>query len=188
MPKNLITLDEYKAYKGLTNPTQDATISTLITSVSKLVKKYCECSFVDYVQDEKIEHFNGGTEFLILKETPIIEILSIEYSTDYGNTSVELTEDVDWTLYTDYVYSTLATGFKKQLKGYQVTYLAGYEELPEDLKLACFDLVTYYLQNDGAVHSTKAPGTNSVQIEYISTTSLPAHIRRVLDLYKSDFA
>lgn len=188
MPQNLITLDEYKAYKGLTSPTQDAVIEILITSVSKLVKKYCECSFVDYVQNEKIEYFNGGTEFLILKETPIIEILSVEYSTDYGNTTVELEEDVDWTLHEGYVYATLSTGFKKQLKGYTVTYLAGYEELPEDLKLACFDLVTYYLQNDSAVHSTKAPGTNSVQIEYISTTSLPAHIRRVLDLYKSDFA
>jgi len=26
-----------------------------------------------------------------------------------------------------------------------------------------------------------------VQIEYISTTSLPAHIRRVLDLYVADY-
>jgi len=26
-----------------------------------------------------------------------------------------------------------------------------------------------------------------VQIEYISTTSLPAHIRRVLDLHRADY-
>jgi hypothetical protein len=59
--------------------------------------------------------------------------------------------------------------------------------VPADLKLAVLDLVTYYRKNDGAIHSTKAPGTNSVQIEYVSTASLPAHIRRVLDMYVADY-
>ena len=68
-----------------------------------------------------------------------------------------------------------------------MVYIAGYEDVPPDVALAVMDLVTYYRQNDGAIHSTKAPGTNNVQIEYISTTSLPAHIRRVLDLYVADY-
>lgn len=68
-----------------------------------------------------------------------------------------------------------------------MSYTCGYETLPEDLKLAAFDLVTYYRKNDGAIHSPKAPGSNSVQIEYISTASLPAHIRRILDLYVADY-
>ena len=53
--------------------------------------------------------------------------------------------------------------------------------------MAVLDLVTYYRRHDAAIHSSKNPGSNTVQIEYISTTSLPAHIRRVLDLYKADY-
>jgi hypothetical protein len=78
-------------------------------------------------------------------------------------------------------------GFVYAINGYTVTYTAGYAVIPEDLKLAVMDLVTYYRKNDAAIHSTKAPGTNAVQIEYISTTTLPAHIRRVLDLYVADY-
>jgi hypothetical protein len=77
--------------------------------------------------------------------------------------------------------------FTWSVNGYKVVYTAGYETLPEDLKLAVLDLVTYYLKNDAAIHSAKAPGTNSVQIEYISTTNLPAHIKRVLDLYTMNY-
>ena len=45
------------------------------------------------------------------------------------------------------------------------------------------DLINYYVRNDSAIHSQKAVGANAVQIEYITSTSLPAHIKRVLDQY-----
>lgn len=187
MGANLITREEYKAYKNISSPNQDTEIDALLAPVSEFVKRYCACTFVDYLNDAKTEYFNGGYEFLILKETPVVAVNSVEYSSDFGQTYSEIVEFVDWVLDGDLIIATAADGFKKQLRGYKVTYTAGYESIPEDLKLAVFDLLTYYRQNDSAVKSTKAPGTNSVQIEYISTTSLPAHIRRVLDLYKSDF-
>jgi hypothetical protein len=59
--------------------------------------------------------------------------------------------------------------------------------MPEDLKLAVLDLVTYYVKNDMAVHSPKSPGTNTVQIEYITKNTLPAHIARVLDQYTANY-
>ena len=79
------------------------------------------------------------------------------------------------------------TKFAKAINGYKVTYYAGYATIPEDLKIAVLDLVTYYLKNDGSVHSPKAPGTNSVQIEYITSTALPAHIARILNIYKASW-
>ena len=63
-----------------------------------------------------------------------------------------------------------------------------FELTPEDLKVACMDLLTYYKDNEASVKSTKAAGTNSTQIEYIQSNSLPAHIRRVFDLYQQDYA
>lgn len=184
----LITAQEYKAYAGISSPNHDTEINSLIPKVSQLVKTYCKSTLVDYVNDPKVEHLNGGYGSLILSESPVIAVSSVELSIDYGITYVPLTEFVDYVVDQCYVVATNPSGFSHKLRGYRVTYTAGFEEVPADLKLAVFDLLTYYRKNDGAIHSPKAPGTNSVQIEYISTTSLPAHIRRVLDLYRGDHA
>lgn len=189
---DLITLEEYKAYAGISSTNQDSEIEVIIPIVSKFVKTYCRSGLVDYVNDAKIEYFNGGNPEILLSEYPIISVLGVEYSEDYGQTTTDLVEYTDFVLDLENnkilplpVSSTdNPTVFPKLINGYKVSYYAGYETLPEDLKVAVFDLVTYYLKNDGSVHSPKAPGTNSVQIEYITSTSLPAHIARVLNLYK----
>lgn len=188
MSTDLITRQEYKTYAGINvNPNADAEIDLLIPRISNLIKTYCKRTFVDYVSDAKTEYFNGGLDTLLLEETPVVEIVSFEYSADYGQTYTELTEFVDWVLDNDSIVSINPTGFPKVLRGYKVSYKAGFVTIPSDLQLAVFDLITYYRRNDSAIHSTKAPGTNSVQVEYITTTSLPAHIKRVLDLYRADF-
>lgn len=189
---DLITLEEYKAYAGISSTNQDSEIEVIIPIVSKFVKTYCRSGLVDFVNDAKIEYFNGGNPEILLSEYPIISVLGVEYSEDYGQTTTDLVEYTDFVLDLENnkilplpVSSTdNLTVFPKLINGYKVSYYAGYETLPEDLKVAVFDLVTYYLKNDGSVHSPKAPGTNSVQIEYITSTALPAHIARILNLYK----
>lgn len=187
MATNLVTKQEYKAYASLTNPNHDAEIDSLIPKVSAFVKNYCKRTFNDYVDEVKVEYFTGPSAEFILAETPVVQILSFEYSSDYGQNYTPLTEFVDWVQDGDEIVSVNSTGFARQLRGYRVSYLAGYEVLPDDLKLAVFDLLTYYRRNDAAVHSSKAPSTGAVQIEYISSTGLPAHIRRILDLYRADY-
>lgn len=191
MAKDLVTKNEYKNYAGISSQNQDDIIDTLIPKISALVKTYCKQSFIDYYGDPKSETFNGGTQSLILKEYPVRNIYSVEYSLDYGQTYDIMVDYQDFIPnYQDgSVDSTDSiNGFIYRQNGYIVTYSAGYEATPEDVKLAVFDLITYYMQNDGAIHSNKAPGTNTVQIEYISTTRLPAHIKRVLDQYVLDYA
>jgi hypothetical protein len=189
MALDLITKAEYKAYAGISSNNHDTEIDALIPKVSALVKEYCRRKFIDFVDEARTDQFNGGTATFILPETPVIQIQSVGYSTDYGQTYTDLVEYTDWVLDQGmYIVAINPNGFEPRLKGYRVTYTAGYETVPADLKLAVMDLVTYYRQNDGAVHSTKAPGTNAVQIEYISTTTLPAHIRRVLDMHKADYS
>lgn len=187
MGTSLITLADYKTYKNLSTPNHDAEINNLIPKVSDLIKNYCKRTFVDYVNTAKVEYYNGGVEAFVLKESPVISVTTVEYSSDYGNTYSNIPEFYSWVLDDDCIVSTSNDGFVKRLRGYKITYKAGYVNIPEDLKLAALDLISYYRQNDAAVHSTKAPGTNSVQIEYISTTTLPAHIRRILDLYRADY-
>lgn len=188
MGLNLVSRTEYKEYTGINNPNTDNEIDLLIAKVSQLVKTYCRQSFIDYYDDPKSELSNGGNSFIYLKEHPIVNIISVEFSGDFGRTYTELTEYEGWA-YEPHNFGIRSTSsiFPERSNGYKITYTSGYEEVPGDLKLAVMDLITYYRKNDGAVHSPKAPGTNSVQIEYISTTTLPAHIRRVLDQYVADY-
>jgi hypothetical protein len=185
---NLVTKAEYKTYAGISSPNQDAEIDSLIPKVSQLVKTYCRTSFVDNVDEAKIEVFKGGEFTLYLKEFPVIAIASVEYSADYGQNYTSLIEYTDW-VFDSNITAVISpiVAFPAAINGYRISYTCGYEVLPEDLKLAVLDLVTYYRKNDTAIHSSKAPGTNSVQIEYVSTTTLPAHIRRILDQYIVDF-
>lgn len=187
MGLDLVTLEEYKTYAGISSTNQDTAIEAIIPKASALVKNYCRTTFIDYVNDAKVETSNGGSTTIYLKEYPVLSITGVEYSEDYGQTYTDLVE------FTDYVFDVeniaikalpVDTEFPNLINGYKVSYYAGYETLPDDLKVAVLDLVTYYLKNDSSVHSPKAPGTNSVQIEYITSTSLPAHIARVLNLYR----
>ena len=189
MGLSLVTKEEYKSYVGINSTNSDDVIDAIIPKVSNYVKTYCRRTFIDYVDDYKVEATNAGYgSAIVLKEYPLLSVSSVDYSEDYGQTYTSLVE------FTDYIVDleegnivSLSDDFPKVLNGYQITYTAGYEELPEDLKLAILDLITYYIKNDMAVHSPKAPGTNSVQVEYITSSALPAHIRRVLDLYKASW-
>lgn len=187
MANNLITLAEYKAYMGINSTNQDAAVTAIIPQVSQLVKNICRRTFLDYVDDYKVDLFRTSVNNrLMLKETPVLTAASVEFSDDYGSTYTTLTEFTDYVLDVDgdaieLISSPYVTYSK--INAFKVTYSAGYEELPVDLKLAVADLVLYYNRNDAAIHTQKPVGSNSVVIEYITKTTLPAHIRRVLDLH-----
>jgi hypothetical protein len=89
----------------------------------------------------------------------------------------------------DRIHSISSAEFTNKINGYKITYTAGYAlaDLPADLKQAALDLVIYYMRNDMSVKSNKAPGTNSVQIEYVTTSNMPAHIARILNQYRTDW-
>jgi len=203
----LVTKAEYKAYQGITSTTSDALIDALIPKVSELVKNTCRRTFIDYVDDAKIQYSEGGTDSISLDEFPIIAVSSVEYSTDYGNTYTTLTEFTNYAVskatdslrpilmttpplevygYTPYGTKTNPI-FPYAINGYKITYNAGYEVLPEDLKLAVLDIVAYYVKNDSAVHTHVSGNPNTMQVEYIKNTQFPAHIRRILELYSANY-
>ena len=190
MGANLITIQEYKALAGIASTTQDAAINSLIPKVSTLIKGVCRRSFVDYVDEVKTEVFKGG-EMLPLAEYPVISLSAVEHSSDYGATYTELVE------YTDYVLDVETecivpippvTSFPRGINAYKVSYYAGFEVLPEDLKLAVADTISFYLKNDGSVHVSNMNKSSSVQVEYVSSSNLPSHIQRVLELYKANYS
>lgn len=188
---DLVTLAEYKAYAGINSSNSDALLNNIIPKVSQFVKTYCRTTFVDHVYDPKVEVFkasNAGK--LLLSELPLISVASLKFSDDYGKTYTDLTE------FSDYVIDKETNSLEligatlqaySRVNAFKVSYTAGYDELPEDLKLGIYDLISYYKQHDVSVHSPKNIGSNTVQIEYILTAQLPAHIRRVLTLYSANY-
>lgn len=188
MATDLVTLAEYKAYAGITSDKQDTVIKAIIPKASALVKSTCRRSFVDYVNDAKTDVFASGSDRVYLKEFPVLSVSSVEYSADYGVTYTALTENVDYVLNAEEgaIYFLAWETTPQLLNGYRVTYTAGFESLPEDIKVATLDLVTYYLKNDMSVKSQRDAGSNTVQIEYITKNTLPSHIQRVLDIYLAD--
>jgi len=191
MTQNLITVAEYKSYSGISSTNQDAQITALIPKVSELVKNICRRTFVDYVDDFKTETKRSLTNNqFFARETPVISVSAVEFSDDFGKTYSTLVE------YQDYVVDTEAGAVEviaypyvdySRVNAFRVTYNAGYETIPQDLKMAILDLVQYYLRNDSAVHSHGSVSPNTTQIEYISSTNLPAHIKRILDLYTESY-
>lgn len=206
----LVTRVEYKSYAGISSTSMDTAIDVLVPKISELVKSICRRTFIDYINDVKVEYSEGGTRSIELVETPVIQIVSVEFSEDYGRTYDSLTEYTDYALskatnsikpiasafdLMSFSNSSINVGstppygsrntptFKEAVNGYRITYTGGYEAIPEDLKIATLDLVSYYLKNDSAVHTHKLAQPNTMQVEYISSTNLPAHIKRVLDLY-----
>jgi len=187
MATNLVTKAEYKAYLGITSVNSDTEIDFLIPKVSDLVKTYCRRTFIDFYDEAKTEVFDGGFKQIILKETPVVTVNSVAYSADYGKTYTNLVKFTDYVVRDDYVLSLNPNGFTQQINGYKVTYFAGYETVPADLKLAVLDLVEYYSKNNGAVHSTRDITPNTTQISYVASSNFPASIKRVLDQYMADF-
>lgn len=185
---DLITLEEYKAYAGISSPNNDSEILILIPKIGIIIRNYTGRALIDYYNTIKQETSDGDVPYILVQEMPIREIVAVEYSTDFGNTYTPLDQFTDFVYKADLgaIVPTNKSGFPYSLNGYRVSYTGGYSEAPGDLKLAAMDLVTYYRKSDMSVKSTRSPGANTTQIEYILSAVLPAHIRRVLDSYRLD--
>ena len=191
---NLLTIEEYKAAKGITGTTDDAKITPLLASVSQLVRTYCNRDFTSYYGTDKTEYFTIKWEedAVQLSETPIVSITSVAEREAITESYVALTTS-DYYLDTDtdsiYRINTDGTGYKAYKKGpasVRVLYKAGYSATPTDLKLALVDLLTYYLKEE--YKQARAIGSINVQNQVTSTQTnsadFPDHIKRVLDLYR----
>ena len=89
----------------------------------------------------------------------------------------------------DIVRRTTATGdkaFPMGPKAVKVVYRSGYSSTPEDLKLACFDLVKYYLKDERKERLSIAGASiqNPVSTTLRENIGFPDHIKRILDFYK----
>ena len=192
---NLVTVEEYKEAEGITSVKEDLRLTTLVESVSQLVKTYCGNSIVDFYSSDKNEAFNidWNTSLIQLTESPIVNVNSVEERDDMSSSYTTLVEGEDYYVdtATDSIYRTTSTGQAKSWRkgpgAVTVAYNAGYSEVPADLKLAVFDLITYYLKDEHKERRTLQGATvqNQSSTTQRNNVAFPDHIKRVLDLYKN---
>jgi hypothetical protein len=190
---DLVTLAEYKEAEGISSPKEDLRLATIVPAVSQLVKTYCGNSLIDYYSTNKIETFSvdWDTHVIQLTESPTNTIVSVE-KRDSVSESYSTVPTTDYYLdtATDSVLYVTGSTYKNWPKGagsVKVTYTAGYSACPADLKLAVFDLITYYLKDEHKERRTLAGATiqNQGSTSLRDSVAFPDHIKRVLDLYKN---
>ena len=198
---DLVTLQQYKDFAGLQGVQNDARINVIIDQVSQLVKSYCSTSIIDFAATNKTEYFtlkDDLVDTIILEESPIIAVVSVQERTGQADPYVTLiTENSDNSGKYEYVVNddsdsitrTSDSSTKYWPKGHKtvkVIYKAGYVSTPEDLKLAIFDLIKYYLKDERKERMSIAGATveNAVSSSLSGNIGFPDHIKRILDMYK----
>ena len=190
---DLVTLAEYKEAEGISSPKEDLRLATLVPAVSQLVKTYCANSIIDHYSTNKVEVFsiNWDTYLVQLTESPVNAIVSVQ-KRDSVTESYSTVPTTDYYLdaATDSVLYVTGSSYRNWPRGagaVKVTYTAGYASTPKDLKLAVFDLITYYLKDEHKERRTLGGASiqNQGSTSLRDSVAFPDHIKRVLDLYKN---
>jgi hypothetical protein len=185
---NLITIDIYKQAKAITSAKDDQRLDLIVSSVSQLVKTYCNNSFTDFVTSPLDEYFSPEwSESLVqVSESPLIAVSEVSDRTSVGEDYILLEVDVDYVvnLKTDTV-KRLGQSWPVGVDAVKVTYTAGYASTPADLLLALVDLVSYYYKEEHKMSRVSGSSTMRNPAGTLEgNVGFPDHIKRVLDLYR----
>ena len=192
---NLCTKSEYKAYKKIEHAKDDSQIDVLITSVSELVKTYCGSTLIDYYGSNKTEIFDildTDTSEIFLTESPLVSVSSVQERDSISSSYNTLTANTDYYVDTEHDRIFRIDGdisSKASSRGFasvQIVYRAGYSSTPQDLRLAIYDLITYYLKEEYKGRKSLAGATlqNETATSIKDDIGFPDHIKRVLDMYR----
>lgn len=193
MAKKLVTVSEFKTYKNINHSEEDNKIDSIIVGASALVKSYCSRSFIDYVTTDKIEYHDASIDTeIFLEELPIISITSVETTLDGGVTYTALDSaeqeyffDSELGMLTPGNGIAFSTGAAYSIQNLRVIYKGGYEEIPDDLKIATLDLVEYYRSEEYTPRkSFQDMSLENLGFRETGGSTMPSHIKRVLELYR----
>lgn len=187
----LVDLDVYKTSKGITKSEDDAQLGLLLEQVSAFVKEYTGRSFIDNWSVEKEELFDGASHSsLFLTELPIRVIKSVSISYDGGLSFEEIEKYTQYfvnqaqgTIFSGRPSKPVAPGAIRGIENVKVVYTGGFKKTPADLQRAVIDLISYFYDEE-YVLSKQLKDMSIQNLNVGSSTKLPPHIKRTLDLYR----
>jgi|TARA_R110002110_G_scaffold22013_6_gene86286 hypothetical protein len=192
---DLVTRDQYKSYKGIEHFKDDVKIDSLLSPISTLVKTYCGTSFIDHYSSAKTEIFDisdAQTAELFLTESPLNSVTSVQERDGIASDYITLVNNTDYYIDTEHdrLYridgDTSSKSWAKGFASIRVVYTAGYSTTPQDLRLAIYDLITYYLKEEYKGRKSLAGATiqNETSTTIREDIGFPDHIKRILDMYR----
>lgn len=187
----ILTLTEYKSFEALTKDDQDGKYNLLISAASNLIKTYLGSIFAPPVSPiEEYITVDYDTDRIWPKYWPISSLISVEEKPRYSHDSTVwymLTAGADYELDGDSIVRIPRPGgFGTWRSGsVKIVYTGGFTEAdaPNELKLACIELVNYY-RDKGFLPNRSLQGATIITAG-AGVPELPAHIRAILDQYRS---
>lgn len=124
--------------------TQNSILELYINAASQNIETYCDRKFkvptVAYVE----YHDGGAMDYILPKQYPVTEIvdLRIDAEREFGSDSIVDTEDYEIADEGETITSDRIFPYGRQ--NVQLTYKAGFSQVPADLELACMWLAAWY--------------------------------------------
>lgn len=182
----LVTLQEYKDYYTINSTDNDVRLQLLADLVSDLIESYLGRTIQVATYTDKKKEIVGTS--IYLDNFPIVDVTSVKFYSKVTN-SLVTAEAADYAIYEDEGIiefinpAILAAIDNTRSKNSEVTYSGGYAVTPSDLKLAIFDLITYYNKRQQTPVVSFNNQTRDSSSAF-SGSEMPAHIKRVLALYR----
>ena len=181
---DLVLIADVKAYLTLTEEQTewDTLLPMLISGVSALVRREVGCDVLDPASAYLDERASGtGTSMLYLANWPVTAALSVDDAD--GNVYVE---DVDFTV--EYFGLRRMGGgvWTKGSGNYYVSYEAGFDELPDDIALVCYESIARRwktVKESGWGETSKSVGDGSTASSNTDAALTTAH-KSILEKYK----
>jgi hypothetical protein len=153
----------------------------LISAVSKKIESHC---FRKFEAQDYTERTHGtNDDWIMTKQYPIISVSSVIY---YGDPVGTITSTVSLDdIYIDeekgYIYNSNIYYLGRY--NYEISYRAGYEEIPDDLKLICLEMVIEAYNSTTQNHNIRSERLGDYEYTLSSSIEINENIRKRLTNY-----
>lgn len=184
---DFITLQEYKEYKKLTKNDDDVKLGIIVNAVNSLIKAYIGRGVVLDPDTPIVEYItlDYDTDVIFPESWPINSVVSVTevpYGYNYDSTiHLPLEADVDYLISdNDRIYKVGGT-WKTGPKAIRLEYTAGYDTVPDEIKLAAVELVNYYYKEQFL--QARTTGNTTITQLVPNQSTMPPHVKLILDNY-----
>ena len=183
----LVNTDDVKSYRianGIklnTTPDQNILIEDAINSVTTSFESYCDRKFVSRTFTEY--HDGNNTSVFYPKNYPIISMTSVNVDDDWVWSSSTLVPSASYRVFDNMgIVLKDANYLDYGKQNVKVVYIAGYDTIPSDLKLACITEVINIMDNIKNVGIT-SKAEDGLSTSYSQLSFLPTTLQ-VLNKYR----
>lgn len=189
----ITTLLKAKAYMKKTDTVDDALLTVLVASASKMIQTFLDRDVIQATYTSEI--YRGcRSSMLYVRQYPIVTVTSVKLYDKYSKTDVyTYTVDIEYRIEPDHEESIEMFGGWGG-EEYRITYVAGYavagevSAIPADIELACNMLVSHLFNGIGKENISQwSAGSYSETVTNFSyvKTAIPPAIQMILEPHRA---